>query len=214
VVPIGICRNQSESDWFRSVPLGTCGAQKSTVEAYGLLALAAIPSASTPASRWDLRKPPVSFAEVCACPDAPAWRAAMNCEITSLHDMDAFAECSLPPGRCLLDLKWVYDYKTDPDGNIIAGKEKARLVAMGFCQRLEDFGEAAAPIARMTSVGVILAWAAIKDLDIFQFDCKTAFLHARLRHDIYCCPVSGWPMEKLGTPKNSSRPLWSPPICL
>ena len=30
MVPIGICRNQSESDWFRSVPLGTCGAQKST----------------------------------------------------------------------------------------------------------------------------------------------------------------------------------------
>jgi len=70
---------------------------------------------------------------------------------------------------------------------------------MGFCQRPEDFGETAAPIARMTSVSVILAWAAIKDLDIFQFDCKTAFLHARLHHDIYCRPFSGWPMEKSGT---------------
>ena len=170
-----------------------------SMEVYSLLALAAIPSASPPASRWDLRKPPVSFAEVCARPDAPAWRAAMDREITSLRDMDAFAECSLPPGRRLLDLKWVYDYKTDPDGNIIAGKKKARLVAMGFCQRPEDFGETAAPIARMTSVSVILAWAAIKDLDIFQFNCKTAFLHACLHHDIYCHPFSGWPMEKSGT---------------
>ena len=30
MVPIGIGRNRSESDWFCSVPLGTCGAQKST----------------------------------------------------------------------------------------------------------------------------------------------------------------------------------------
>ena len=170
-----------------------------SMEADGLLALAAMPTDSPPASCWDLRKPPVSFAEACARPDAPAWRAAMDREIASLRGMDAFAECSLPPGRRLLDLKWVYDYKTDPEGNIIDGKEKARLVAMGFCQRPEDFGETAAPVARMTSVCVILAWAAIQDLEIFQFDCKTVFLHARLRHDIYCRPFSGWPMEKSGT---------------
>ena len=103
----------------------------------------------------------------------------MGRKIASLWEMDVFAKCSLPPGHHLLDLKWVYDYKTDPDGNIIVGKEKARLVAMGFCQRPEDFGETAAPVARMTSVRVVLAWAAVQDLDIFQFDCKTTFLHAR-----------------------------------
>ena len=169
-----------------------------SLEAEGLLALAALPLDSPPASRWDLRKPPVSYAEACACPDAPAWRAAMDRELASLRDMDAFAECPLPPGRRPLDLKWVYDYKTDPDGNIIVGKEKARLVAMGFRQRPEDFGETAAPVARLTSVRVLLAWAAVQDLDIFQFDCKTAFLHARLRHDVYCRPFSGWHLTQPG----------------
>ena len=162
-----------------------------SLEMEALSFLASSPSASTPASRWDLRKPPVSYTEACARPDAPAWRAAMDREIASLREMDAFAECPLPHGRRLLDLKWVYDYKTDPEGNIIVGKEKARLVAMGFRQRPEDFGETAAPVARLTSVRVILAWAAVQNLEIFQFDCKTAFLHARLRHDVYCRPFSG-----------------------
>ena len=169
-----------------------------SLESDALLALPALPTDSPPASRWDLRKPPVSYAEACARPDAPAWCAAMDREIASLREMDAFAKCALPQGRRPLDLKWVYDYKTDSEGNIIVGREKARLVAMGFRQRPEDFGETAAPVARLTSVRVILAWAAIQDLEIYQFDCKTAFLHARLRHDVFCRPFSGWPMSRPG----------------
>ncbi len=83
---------------------------------------------------WDLKKPPNSYAEACACPDVAAWRAAMDREISSLRDMGAFLECDLPPGKKPLTLKWVYDYKTDSDGQIIAGKEKARVVARGFRQ--------------------------------------------------------------------------------
>jgi len=71
-------------------------------------------------------------------------------------------------------------------------------VAQGYCQRPEDFGATAAPVAKLSSVHMILAWAALQDLEIYQFDCKTAFLHAKLHHDIYCHPVSGWPMSHPG----------------
>ena len=156
-------------------------------------------AASTPASSrtitWDLKKEPKSFAEACAHPDAHAWCAAMDREIVSLKGMNTFVECDLPSGRKPLDLKWVYAQKTDTDGNNIAGKEKARLVAMGFRQRPEDFGETAAPVAKMTSVRILLAWAAVQDWHIFQFDCKTVFLHAWLCHDVYCRPFSGWPVS-------------------
>ena len=147
---------------------------------------------------WNLTKEPSSFAEACAHPDAHVWRAAMDREIASLHDMHAFSECPLPPGKKPLDLKWVYAFKTDSNGLVIAGKEKARLVAMGYRQQPEDFGETAAPVAKMTSIRVLLAWAASQDLDIFQFDCKTVFLHACLRHDVYCRPFSGWPVNNPG----------------
>ena len=44
------------------------------------------------------------------------------------------------------------------------------------------------------SVRVLLqvAWAAAQDLEIFQFDCKTAFLHAKLHHDLYARPFPGF----------------------
>jgi len=138
---------------------------------------------TNPKHNWDLKKPPTSYAEACACPDVAAWHAAMDREIASLHNMGAFLECDLPSGKKPLMLKWVYNHKTDSDGWIIAGKEKAQVVARGFWQRPEDFGEMAAPVAKLASIRLILTWAALKDLEIFQFDCKTAFLHAKLRHD-------------------------------
>jgi Reverse transcriptase (RNA-dependent DNA polymerase) len=81
------------------------------------------------------------------------------------------------------------------DGNIrcIRGKEKARLVAQGFSQRPEDFDETYAPVAKMTSIHIILAFAAVNDLEIMASDIKTAFLHCCLCSDIYCCQISGQP---------------------
>lgn len=92
-----------------------------------------------------------------------------------------------------IGLKWVYDYKTDSEGNIILGKEKARLVAQDFHQCPGQYDETYAPVAKMASVRIILAWAAVRDLEIFQFDCKTAFLHAKLRHPLFARPFPGYP---------------------
>ena len=39
----------------------------------------------------------------------------------------------------------------------------------------------------------MLAWAAVRDLEIFQFDCKTAFLHAKIRHPLFARPFPGYP---------------------
>ena len=94
----------------------------------------------------------------------------------------------------MIGLKWVYAYKTDANGNNIPGKEKARVVAQGFNQRPGQYDKTYAPVAKMTSVPVLLAWAAVKDLEIFQFDCKTAFLHAKIRHPLYVRQIPGYPL--------------------
>ena len=39
----------------------------------------------------------------------------------------------------------------------------------------------------------MLAWAAVRDLEIFQFDCKTAFLHAKICHPLFAHPFPGYP---------------------
>ena len=104
----------------------------------------------------------------------------MDREKTSLDEMGAFEEADLPPGEHVIGLKWVYAYKTDADGNNIPGKEKARVVAQGFNQCSGQYDEKYAPVAKMTSICILLAWATVRDLNIFKFDCKTAFLHAKI----------------------------------
>ena len=56
------------------------------------------PMAINPDRAWDLKKPPNSYAEACARPDAAAWRASMDREISSLRDMGAFLEYGCPCG--------------------------------------------------------------------------------------------------------------------
>ena len=138
----------------------------------------------------DLSKEPISYNDAVARPDADAWRAAMEREKTSLAEMGAFEEVDLPKGERLIGLKWVYAYKKNAEGvNVL---EKARVVAQGFTQRPGQFDETYAPVAKMTSVRILLTWAAVQDLEIYQFDCKTAFLHAKLRHPIFARQFPGY----------------------
>ena len=141
---------------------------------------------------FDLSKEPSSYSEAIAHPDANVWHAAMDRECQSPMEMGVFEEADLPPGERTIGLKWVYAYKTDTSGTKIPGKEKARLVAQGFNQRPGQFDETYAPVAKIASVRVLLTWAAVHDLDIFQFDCKTAFLHAKLWHKVYARPFPGF----------------------
>ena len=117
----------------------------------------------------------------------------MHREFESLEKRQAFERTSLPPGRKAIGVRWTYDYKYHPDGTIVRGKEKARLVAQGFSQRPEDFGETYAPVVKLSSIRILLAFANHFDLEIMSFDVKTAFLHARLPNDIFVKQIPGFP---------------------
>src|ERR1700678_2558100 len=117
----------------------------------------------------------------------------MQRELDSLEERKAFERTTLPSGRKAVGVRWTYDYKYNPDGSIIRGKEKARLVAQGFSQRPEDFGETYAPVVKLSSVRILLAYANHYDLKIMSFDVKMAFLHARLPYDIFVKQIPGFP---------------------
>jgi hypothetical protein len=120
------------------------------------------------------------------------FKKAMNREYESLRKMNAWEECLLPKGRKAIDVRWVYAYKLDDMGVPREGEEKARLVAKGFSQCPEDYGETYAPVARMASIRIVLSLAAVNDMELYGWDCKTAFLHARLRQDIYIRQIPGF----------------------
>ena len=66
-------------------------------------------------------------------------------------------------------------------------KYKARLVAQGFSQKfLIHFNETYAPVAKTDSLRIILTIAAHFDMEIYQYDCKSAYLHGEpLKEEIY-----------------------------
>jgi hypothetical protein len=68
--------------------------------------------------------------------------------------------------------KWIYKKKNSVDGSI--EKYKARFVARGFSQKEGiDYEETFAPVARYTSIRVILVIVAIMKWKVHQIDVKT-----------------------------------------
>jgi hypothetical protein len=94
-----------------------------------------------------------------------------------------------------IGVRWTYNYKYNPDGSIIVRKEKARLVAQGFSQCLEDYGETYTPVIKLTSVHILLAFANNYDYEMMSFDIKTAFFHAQLPYSIYVKQIPGYPED-------------------
>nr|GEX94713.1 retrovirus-related Pol polyprotein from transposon TNT 1-94 [Tanacetum cinerariifolium] len=85
-----------------------------------------------------------------------------------------------PDKVIVITLKWIYKVKLDELGGIL--KNKARLVAHGYRQEKGiDFEESFAPVARLEGIRIFLAYAAHKNMVVYQMDVKTAFLNGNLR---------------------------------
>nr|GEZ97282.1 hypothetical protein [Tanacetum cinerariifolium] len=72
-------------------------------------------------------------------------------------------------------------------------KNKARLVARGYRQEEGiDFEESFAPVARLEAIRIFLAYAAHKNMVVYQMDVETAFLNGNLREDVYVSQPDGF----------------------
>ena len=99
-----------------------------------------------------------------------------------MRSRQAFEPADLPKGRKAIGVRWVYAFKYNPDGSIIRGKEKARLVAQGFSQRPGwDFVENFAPTIRLSVIRAIFALVAAEDMECNSLDITTAFLNGHQR---------------------------------
>ena len=127
---------------------------------------------------------PVTMSEAQSRKDAELWREAAKKELASIMANGTWDLVELPAGRLPIDSKWVFKIKRDAAGNI--ERYKARLVARGFMQQHGvDFAETFAPVAKFTSIRVLLAIAAAEDLELHQLDVDTAFLNGDLKEEIY-----------------------------
>jgi hypothetical protein len=88
------------------------------------------------------------------------------------------------PNQNVVGTKWVFRNKQDEHG--VVTRNKARLVAKGYSQ-VEglDFGETYAPVARLESIRILLAYATYHGFKLYQIDVKSAFLNGPIKEEVY-----------------------------
>lgn len=111
----------------------------------------------------------------------------MDEEIQALEKNATWVLTDLPLGKQAIDSKWVFKTKLKPDGNI--ERLKARLVARGDKQlKVKDYKNTFSPVAKFTTVRILIAIAAMKDWKLHQLDINIAFLHGYMEEEIYMKP--------------------------
>nr|GFD30169.1 retrovirus-related Pol polyprotein from transposon TNT 1-94 [Tanacetum cinerariifolium] len=79
----------------------------------------------------------------------------------------------------LIKFKCIYKVKKDEFSGVL--KNKARLVAQGFREEeVIDFEESFSPVTRIEAIRIFIAYAAHKNMRIYQMDVKTDFLNGML----------------------------------
>jgi hypothetical protein len=88
------------------------------------------------------------------------------------------------PKQNVVGTKWVFRNKQDEHG--VVTRNKARLVAKGYAQVTGlDFEETFAPVARLESIRILLAYTAHHSFRLFQMDVKSAFLNGPIKEEVY-----------------------------
>jgi hypothetical protein len=99
------------------------------------------------------------------------------------------------PKQNVVGTKWVFHNKQDEHG--LVTRNKARLVAKGYAQVAGlDFEETFAPVARLKSIRILLAYAAHHSFKLFLMDVKSAFINGPIKEEVYVEQPPGFEDER------------------
>ncbi|KAJ9542267.1 hypothetical protein OSB04_028773 [Centaurea solstitialis] len=125
----------------------------------------------------------------------PFWVEAMQDELLQFERNNVWTLTSLPTGKSAIGTKWVFRNKKDENGVVV--RNKARLVAQGYCQEEGiDYEETFALVARLEVIRIFLAYAAHRGFKVYQMDVKSAFLNGKLKEKVYVKQPPGFHSEK------------------
>ena len=114
----------------------------------------------------------------------PGWNGSMGEEIDTCHETNTWSLVPLPSGDKQISSGWVHKVKLNADGTL--QKLRSRLVARGNEQTEGvNFLETYSPVARTTTVRIVLHFAVVNRWDIRQLDVKNDFLHGDLNETVY-----------------------------
>lgn len=127
-------------------------------------------------------------------PEAEKWVEAVNKKFHAHEKNEIWTIVSRRTDRKPIVSKWVFKVLRDTSGDVY--RYKARLCARGFLQKQGlDYTETSS-VVRYDSLLVFLAIVAERNLELVQFDVRTAFLHGKLKEDI-----SSWNYRRISREK-------------
>ncbi|GKF69100.1 retrovirus-related pol polyprotein from transposon TNT 1-94, partial [Tanacetum coccineum] len=91
-----------------------------------------------------------------------SWIESMQDELHQFERLDVWELVHKLVGKNIFAVKWLWKNKSD-------------------AENIESF----APVARLEAVRMFVAFAAHKNITIFQMDVKTAFLNGPLKEEVY-----------------------------
>ena len=112
------------------------------------------------------------------------WQQAIEEEFTAHEKNNSWTIVQNTGDLEPLDSVCVFKVKRNPDNSV--KNFKARLCIRGCKQQQGvDYNETFSPVVRYDSLRILLAVAAQLDLEIVQFDIRSAFLYGELEEEIY-----------------------------
>ncbi|GJW45893.1 retrovirus-related pol polyprotein from transposon TNT 1-94 [Tanacetum coccineum] len=120
-----------------------------------------------------------------------SWIVAMQEELNQFIANDVWELVPQPRNMTIIGTKWVFRNKLDENG--VVSRNKARLVAQGYNQQEGiNYDETYAPVARLESIRILLAYACALDFKLFQMDVKSAFLNGFINEEVYVAQPPGF----------------------
>nr|GEV29339.1 hypothetical protein [Tanacetum cinerariifolium] len=100
-------------------------------------------------------------------------------------------QVDLPNGKRAIGTKWGFRNKKDERGIVVSNI--AQLVAQGYTQDEGiDYEEVFAPVARVETIRLFLAYASFMGFMVYQMNVKSAFLYETIEEEVYVCQPPGF----------------------
>lgn len=142
------------------------------------------PNSSSTGAALITETDPVTVKQALTSPEHSKWADAMQKEIDSLAEQDAWVLVPRPKDKNVIQSRWVFRTKYRSDGSV--DRHKARLVAKGFTQKHGvDYEETFSPVVRFDTVRLLLSVVQAKGLFVKQIDVVGAYLYGSLDEEIY-----------------------------
>jgi hypothetical protein len=126
-------------------------------------------------------------------PHDPDWVVAMQEELNNFKCNEVWSLVERPKQN-VVGTKWVFRNKQDEHRFVT--RNKAQLVAKGYSQvKGLDFDETFAPVVRLESIHMLLAYATHHGFKLYQMDVKSIFLNGPIKEEVYVEQPPGFESE-------------------